>query len=315
MNKQREQTLYIPLSLQAHQVAKEFATEQTSAAKSKQVYLNTLSVYAVHRYLKWLGIETNISKSDCWNPILRHKWNTADLIIPQVGTLECCSVLPGESFISLSEKATKDRIGYLAVQFSEHLDRVQLIGFARQAVKDTLEIQNLLSLDDFVKAVVPHPGTKPETEFTPPVEILSSWVTGVVDDIWQAVETLLSPQQLVYGMNVRSAWRDEATQEEQIKRAKNLALIANEQQVTLVISKWPEENQEIRVLIEVYPMKTQEFLPSGLKVKVMLENDSNEEIAGDNSNFIRVPLTEDPGKPITVEISLDSISVTERFIV
>ena len=89
MNSQHQKLLEIPLGIEAHRLAGEFATEQVNTEKSKRVYLNILAVYAVHRYLKWLGIETSLMQSDSWNPILRNKWNVADLEIPRIGKLEC----------------------------------------------------------------------------------------------------------------------------------------------------------------------------------------------------------------------------------
>ncbi|NES00654.1 MAG: DUF1822 family protein, partial [Symploca sp. SIO1B1] len=47
MNSTEIPMVNIPLASKAHQLAEQFAAEQISADKSKQVYLNTLSVYAV----------------------------------------------------------------------------------------------------------------------------------------------------------------------------------------------------------------------------------------------------------------------------
>ncbi|NEQ85170.1 MAG: DUF1822 family protein, partial [Moorea sp. SIO2I5] len=101
MTIQDMQNLEITLGIKAHRFASKFAAEQATTTKSKQVYLNTLAVYAVHRYLKYLGIDTDLNESDCWNPILRHQWNVADLVVPGIGTLECRPVLPGETTVSL----------------------------------------------------------------------------------------------------------------------------------------------------------------------------------------------------------------------
>ena len=122
--------LEIPLGIEAHRFARQFAAEQSTQQKSKQVYLNTLAVYAAHRYLQWLQIETNLNQSDSWHPVLRSRWDVADLFISEIGEkLECRPVLPGETTIFLPSEVTENRIGYLAVQFSERLDHVQLLGF------------------------------------------------------------------------------------------------------------------------------------------------------------------------------------------
>ena len=119
----------IPLGRLAHKSAWQFATEQANPHKSKRVYLNTLAVYAVNRYLKRLQIETDLSQGDSWNPGMRVLFDVADLVLPDIGKLECCPVLPGETAFTLSPEVTKERIGYVAVQFSESLDQAQLLGF------------------------------------------------------------------------------------------------------------------------------------------------------------------------------------------
>lgn len=62
-------TVKIPLGSEAHKWAQQFATEQTTPQKGKKVYLNTLAVYAVHTYLSWFQIETNLAQSDSWQPV------------------------------------------------------------------------------------------------------------------------------------------------------------------------------------------------------------------------------------------------------
>ncbi|MEG4301686.1 DUF1822 family protein, partial [Microcoleus sp. D3_18a_C4] len=85
---------------------------------------------AVHSYLKWLQIETDVNNSDSFNPAKTALANVADLVIPGIGSLECRPVLPGETTIFLPEEVIENRIGYVGVQFSDRLDSVQLLGFA-----------------------------------------------------------------------------------------------------------------------------------------------------------------------------------------
>jgi hypothetical protein len=49
----------VPLALEAHSRAEEFRRYQSNPGKAKQVYLNTLAVYAVHVYLQCRGFETD----------------------------------------------------------------------------------------------------------------------------------------------------------------------------------------------------------------------------------------------------------------
>jgi hypothetical protein len=122
--------LTVPLELKAHEMARQLAAVQSTVQKGKRVYLNALAVYAVHSYLKWLQIETDLNSSDSFNPAKTALANVADLVIPGIGSLECRPVLPGETTIFLPEEVIENRIGYVGVQFSDRLDSVQLLGFA-----------------------------------------------------------------------------------------------------------------------------------------------------------------------------------------
>ncbi|MEG4472073.1 DUF1822 family protein [Microcoleus sp. AT9_B5] len=122
--------LIVPLDLKAHEMARQLAAVQSTVQKGKRVYLNALAVYAVHSYLKWLQIETDLNSSDSFNPAKTTLANVADLVIPGIGSLECRPVLPGEKTIFLPEEVIENRIGYVGVQFSDRLDSVQLLGFA-----------------------------------------------------------------------------------------------------------------------------------------------------------------------------------------
>ena len=122
--------LTVPLELKAHELARQLAAVQSTVQKGKRVYLNALAVYAVHSYLKWLPIETDLNCSDSFNPAKTALANVADLVITGIGSLECRPVLPGETTILLPEEVIENRIGYVGVQFSDRLDSVQLLGFA-----------------------------------------------------------------------------------------------------------------------------------------------------------------------------------------
>jgi len=122
--------LTVPLELKAHEMARQLAAVQSTVQKGKRVYLNALAVYAVHSYLKWLQIETDLNYSHSFNPAKTTLANVADLVIPGIGSLECCPVLPGETTILLPEEVIENRIGYVGVQFRDRLDSVQLLGFA-----------------------------------------------------------------------------------------------------------------------------------------------------------------------------------------
>lgn len=148
--------LMVPLDLEIHSRARHLAAQQSTVEKGKRVYLNALAVYAVHSYLKWLQIPTNFQESDCWNPVKAALSNAADLVIPNVGILECRPVLPQETVILLPS-TSENRIGYVAIQFQESLDSVQLLGFApafdEVNLPAQLEVSQLQPIDALLQQI------------------------------------------------------------------------------------------------------------------------------------------------------------------
>ncbi len=123
--------LTIAVKSEAHRLAEELAVEQATPEKGKQVYLNTLAVYTVHSFLEWMEVETNLEAGDSWNPYICGLFDATDLVIPNLGKIECRPVMPEDAVISLSPEVTEDRIAYVGVRFQEQLDKVELLGFIR----------------------------------------------------------------------------------------------------------------------------------------------------------------------------------------
>jgi hypothetical protein len=146
--------LTISLNTEKHKIARQFALDQDTTQKGKHVYLNTLAVLAVHSFLDWLGIENDLETSDSWNPAVRCFHNVADLVVPNIGKIECRPVLPGETIISLPVEVTEDRIAYVGVQFQEQLNEVQLLGFCRtldsETTTETIEIASLEPIETLI---------------------------------------------------------------------------------------------------------------------------------------------------------------------
>jgi Protein of unknown function (DUF1822) len=97
--------------------------------KAKQLYLNTLAVLAVETFLEEISFPADLEAGDSWNPGIRCFHDVADLVIPDLGKIECRPILPEETNLSLPIEVVEDRIAYVAVRFQEQLDRVQLLGY------------------------------------------------------------------------------------------------------------------------------------------------------------------------------------------
>ncbi len=129
MNKTQTFSIPVPLVSEAHRYAKQFSDEQATSEAGKRVYFNTLAVYAVHSFLQLMEIPTDFSASVSWHPVKRRFEDVADLFLPELGSLECRPLLPGETVMNLPSSAIEDRIGYVAVQFQQQLNEALLVGF------------------------------------------------------------------------------------------------------------------------------------------------------------------------------------------
>ncbi len=110
----------ISLGAEAHHRAKTFAVEQITQERQRRVYMDTLAVYAVHSFLRWMDVETDLEASESWNRLPGDLEEGADLVLPQLGTLECCAVLPGETSCTVPTASIRERIGYVLVQFEQN---------------------------------------------------------------------------------------------------------------------------------------------------------------------------------------------------
>jgi hypothetical protein len=138
----------IPLTAANHQVAEAFYRQHDDPQKAKQVYLNALSVQAVHFYLTCLDIQTSLEKSQSWNPILQVLIDTADLWIEGVGRLECRPLLSDATVYCIPAPVIAERIGYVMVRLNSDLTEADLLGFAPQVETEQLPLEKLLSIDD-----------------------------------------------------------------------------------------------------------------------------------------------------------------------
>ncbi|MEM1391955.1 MAG: DUF1822 family protein [Cyanobacteria bacterium P01_H01_bin.150] len=124
-----QKSVTIPLQVKAHDWARKFASAQTSVEGKKRVYLNTLAVYAVHTYLKWIQVETDLENSDSWNLAANAFFDVNDLDLPNTGKLICCPVLPNQEEFTPPELLLPDSIAYIPVRFQEVLNEVEILGY------------------------------------------------------------------------------------------------------------------------------------------------------------------------------------------
>ncbi|MBC6434168.1 DUF1822 family protein [Nostoc sp. HG1] len=293
--------LSIPLPQNAHRWAEEFASQQDNPQKGKQVYLNTLAVYAVHTYLKWLNVETALNQGDSWHRGLRAIFDVADLVLPGVGKLECRPVLPGEAAIVLPPSMTQDRIGYVGVQFSQQLDYVELLGFlpAREMTESPaiLQIAQLQSFDPLLEII--HRRAL--------LINLHQWVTGIFQPDWQ-------PPELVFANNFRSRSTMTRPSTNSMSRVKVINL---KSQLLLLVELTPTDSEVFDIRLRVYPGNDSIHLPLDLQLLILDEagNTSMEAQARSADDWMQIEFNCQHEEKFSVKIVLGETSLIEEFVV
>jgi Protein of unknown function (DUF1822) len=295
MNPTDPLTVQVAITPEAHRWAEQFAAEQVTPEKGKQVYLNTLAVCAVQEYLKWLSIRSRLDQSDCWNPGLRSLLNIADLTLPNLGKLECRPILPHQTTLEIPVEATEDRIGYVVARFNVALDSAEILGFAPN-VRETLAIADLRSLDDLLDVLLAEPQ---------PVTQLQQWLAGIFSENWQPPELAI--------VGFRSAGVTEG-----VRRAREIELHLDScASIVLVIELMPSETNTVHLNVKLYPNRHAQYLPEHLAIQVVEENGNvgMEANTRSHDNLIQLEFYGELGERFDIQIELENTTLVEKFII
>ncbi|NJR74631.1 MAG: DUF1822 family protein, partial [Scytonema sp. CRU_2_7] len=332
----------VPISLEAHALAERFRNKHRNPQKAKQVYLNTLAIFAVQFYLRCMGIQTSWEESLSWNPVIQTLMDIADLEVIGLGKIECLLVLPNKKFIHVPPEVYSDRIGYVAVQFEESLDEATLLGFVQTVPSGgELLLSQLGSLEDLLihlnqlidnvssadrlhqrvagaQGIAWHEGAIKVKQLTH----LSQWFTNVVDASWQTIESLLNPQQqteLVFkfrGTEHTLALKPENSTSSMHKgKFLDLGRDAKSQQIALVVGLLPVSREEINISVKVYPTGGENYLPEELELIILDEAGiAVMQATARNTKSIQLNFSSEIGERFSVKVALGDVSFTELFL-
>lgn len=293
-------TFTVVLALDAHLRADEFRRYHSNPDKAKQVYLNTLAVYAVNFYLQCRGFETDLENSNSWNPLMQTLMDTADLVVKDCGKLECRPVLPEAELVCVPVEVWTERIGFIAVQFSESLREATLLGFVEKVTSSELPLSQLRSLQQL-------PGYLNTIK---PVINLSQWFENIFEAGWQAVDTL-------FGSQPELAFSYRSAPPSDIMRSKLIELGMLDQTVELIVALTGEAEQNMDISVEVQPTNGQTYLPP--KLQLMVLNEDGEAVmevqAGSDNRTMQLEIEGEAGDYFRVKIALSDVSVTENFVI
>ncbi|MEG3895277.1 MULTISPECIES: DUF1822 family protein [unclassified Microcoleus] len=305
-NTEVDLVLTIPIAPSARSSAQTLGQQQTDPKIAKQVYLNALAVLSVNFYFQCLEIETDLAASDIWNPVVQKFMDVADLDVKDIGKLECRWLRPGQDFVSIPAEVRSDRIGYIAVEMTESLQEVKLLGFVQQTQQETVAVSELKSLDQLLEYL----------DELKPVN-LSQWLQNVFDIGWHTVQTLFeSKPELQFAFRSPQVLESSAlvSRNLPVKRGKLLNLERGTEQVALFVELMTTDEPDIDISVEVYPTNGQTNLPKDLQLMVLDDGGKTvmQAIANKTENLV-FEFTAEPGEHFTVKLALGDFTVTEKF--
>lgn len=304
-------TFTVPLTRQARQIAEKFRRKQSNPAKAEQVYRNTLAVLAVNFYCECMGIETELEKSDSWNPLRQSLADIADLEMKNLGKLECRPVLASSEAVEIPAEVWHNRIGYVAVQLSESMREAKLAGFVETIEAEELPLSEWRSLADFLERVR---SLKQSQSVKEPIK-LSQWLHDIFEAGWETVESLLAPPQVEVAFGFRSLQQNKF-RKAGVERGKVIGLERAGEQVALFVGLQPGETPEMDIRVEVHPAGGQTYLPQDLHLMVLDETgEVVMQAQAKSTKNIQLEFSGEPGERFSVKVALGDVSITEAFVI
>ncbi|NEP76339.1 MAG: DUF1822 family protein, partial [Okeania sp. SIO2G5] len=280
----------IPLPLSIHATAQRFCQPHWSSIKAKQVYLNTLAVYAVKSYLGCLGVSSYLEQGNSWDPIHQCFADSADLMVGAQGRLECRPVLSASSTCYVPPEVWSDRIGYVAVQLDDELRYGKPLGFLPQVTTSEIPLERWRSLNSLLQAL--------ETSYQPvalsssrsissvsfrryPTSVvqrnsvthLTGWLKGTIEAGWQRLEDLILPEHVFPSSPPTLQFRGVETPLSTVcGKYLDWQLPTGEQEnLVLVVGVMPAQKSEMNIWVKLCPQHSSVYLPARLEVVVLDE--------------------------------------------
>lgn len=279
-------TFSVPLALAAHRQADQFRRHQTNPQKGKQVYLNTLSVYAVNFYLQCLGFETELEASDSWNPNLQTLMDTADLMIKSYGKIECRPVLPKTNTVCIPPEVWEGRISYFAVGLNESLREATLLGFTPQVQTQEFPLTQLQDLDELGHYLL----SLRQSQAVPHVVNLSQWLENVFEAGWQTIDALLGSDAGNFTLAFRSGTVE---RQPMIQAAKCIdwGIEVGDRAVMLLIELQTEENDRLGIRVQLHPQLGELSLAANITLVLLSSSGEilREVTSQSGDRFIQLP--------------------------
>jgi hypothetical protein len=301
--------LTIDLDRTAHEYAAKFAAGHTSIAKGKQVYLNTLAVCAVRQYLSYVcQLDLDLTLGDSWQIELQSIMNVADLVIPNIGKLECLPVLPTTREIEIPPATIDERVGYLFVRISEDLTSAELLGFIDRAESEivdlnTVRLQPLANLLDII--------------YNTRIEKLRDFLDGIFTNGWEPIVKAIEVPDGAFALRTTSDANYDSIRNFTASKTINLRAKISNIPLLLMIGLSEEPDGRVKVRVRLHAAGGVTVLPAHLQLILQSEHGGllSEIHYPEPMHFIQLqPFKLQPGTQFKIRVTFDQSSFTESFV-
>ena len=315
-------TIYLSITSQDRDIANSFAKEQITPEKSQKIYYSTLAILVVNSYLQMLGFKTDSANSDSWNPLIRLCSNTADLIVTDLGKLECLAIEPGADHCFIPEEVRDLRIAYVVVEIDRNLHTGKILGFSPDVGTGILAVNNLRSPEDLIDILQDIRAENIQKKQINQVT-LSKWFDHIFTTGWDTVESLINQNHLTTAFNFRSTKVIDSLKEEiqptanKIIRARLLTLEPEAEKipVVLLIKLQAISPTNININVQLYPGQKNFYLPESAKLTIIDEKQAEfmKAEARKKDNYIQLQFSGNVGETFTVVVSINNSYVEQYF--
>jgi hypothetical protein len=335
------------------QQATEISRQITDEALRWQTYQNGLGLIGFENWLKQRKPELHIDKSQC--SILQRQLVTIDAVchlqvnhlmidLININDLNDELVTVKKNVVDSPDFASHF---YVLTEVLEEQAQVTISGFVRyDKLNNYRSSENLSTPQDeyyqvplslfnaelnqllvylsfLAPTAIPLPVKEASDKVSQSIINLTHWLNGTFDVGWQTLENLLNPSQAALAFRFRDGNRQKNNTSDNssfaLKRGKllNLRVEEADESVVLLIGLMLAEAQKIKVSVEVYPTKSQTYLPPDLQLIVLDETGySIMQAQTRNTNKdIYLDFTANPREQFSIKIVLNTISMTEHFVV
>ncbi|BAZ21717.1 hypothetical protein NIES4073_25950 [Kalymmatonema gypsitolerans NIES-4073] len=326
-------------------VTSETKFNQTKEISQWQIYLNTLALRGFQKYLKQRNPTITINQDNQNQAFDNISYLTVDRFS------FCLIILDNlvDELVSIPAKvitSSQPAHFYVLLEILEEEQQLNIHGFLRhdklsQHLQQNLdssksyqlplslfdeELNNLLLYTRFLSpsaiklpVVASHNTLRETIEAVGQTALvnLREWWNGVFEGSWQSTESIFNGISNNYAWGYLRSGKESNSFPVSGTKLIDFGILPQNKPIALNV-KIKEENEEKGLLVEIRPLQ-EEYLPSGLKLKVTLnpntiEPESQEAIAEEIDKGIQIEFSEAPGKQFQVEVSYQNVVVNEEFV-